>query len=129
VTSFGIRVKFNDNEMDVLQKALDHHLNIWRRQIRKGNVAPYSVSIKRLRMTSRGDLKYGRPISMDEGQIAAIKRVLQTYLEACEDPGGPGMTVRARRLIKKIGAILDRELNRVIINSSLRSAARGMLWD
>jgi hypothetical protein len=87
------------------------------------------VSIKRLRMTSRGDLKYGRPISMDEGQIAAIKRVLQTYLEACEDPGGPGMTVRARRLIKKIGAILDRELNRVIINSSLRSAARGMLWD
>ena len=40
MTSFGIRVKFNDSEMDVLQKALDHHLNVWRREIRKGNGAP-----------------------------------------------------------------------------------------
>ena len=127
MTSFGIRVKFNDSEMDVLQKALDHDLKVWRREIRKDNTAPYPVSIKRLRITSRADLKYGRAISMDEDQIDAIKRVLQTYLEACQDPGGPGVTVRERRLIKKIGAILDRELNRVIINSSLRSAARGML--
>jgi hypothetical protein len=66
---------------------------------------------------------------MDEGQIAAVQRVLQTYLEACQIPGGPGVTVRERRMIKKISAILERELRRVVINSSLRSAARGMLWD
>jgi hypothetical protein len=127
MTSFGIRVKFNDSEMDVLQKALDHHLNVWRREIRKGNGAPYYVSIKRLRMTSKAELKYGRGVSMDEDQIAAIQGVLGTYLQACQDPGGLGVTVRERELIKKIGAILERELRRVVINASLRSAARGRL--
>jgi hypothetical protein len=127
MTSFGIRVKFNDSEMDVLQKALDHHLNVWRREIRKGNGAPYSVSIKRFRMTSKVDLKYGRGVSMDEDQIAAVQRVLRTYLEARQNPGGPGVTVRERRLIKKISAILERELRRVVINTSLEWAARGML--
>ena len=127
MTSFGIRVKFNDSEMDVLQKALDHHLNVWRREIRKGNGAPYSVSIKRFRMTSKVDLKYGRGVSMDEDQIAAVQRVLRTYLEARQNPGGPGVTVRERRLIKKISAILGRELRRVVINTSLEWAARGML--
>ena len=129
MTSFGIRVKFSDSEMEVMQKALDHYLDVWRREGRKGNGAPYSVSIKRFRMTSKTDLKHGRAISMDEEQIPAIKRVLQTYLEARQDPGWPGVTVRERRLVKKICAILDRELNRVIINWSLRSAARGVLWD
>jgi hypothetical protein len=129
MTSFGIRVKFSDSEMDLLQKALDHYLNVWRREFRKGNGAAYSVSIKRFRMTSKAELKYGRGVSMDEGQIAAVQRVLQTYLEARQDPGWPGVTVRERRLVKKICAILDRELNRVIINWSLRSAARGVLWD
>jgi hypothetical protein len=129
MTSFGIRVKFSDSEMDLLQKSLDHYLNVWRREFRKGNGAAYSVSIKRFRMTSKAELKYGRGVSMDEGQIAAVQRVLQTYLEACQIPGGPGVTVRERRMIKKISAILERELRRVVINSSLRSAARGMLWD
>jgi hypothetical protein len=127
VTSFGIRVKFNDSEMVVLQKALDHDLNVWRREIRKGNGAPYSMSIKRLRMTSKAEFKYGRGISMDESQIAAVQCVLRTYLQACQDPGGPGVTVRERRLIKKISAILERELRRVVINASLRSAAEGTL--
>jgi hypothetical protein len=98
MTSFGIRVKFSDSEMDLLQKALDHYLNVWRREFRKGNGAAYSVSIKRFRMTSKAELKYGRGVSMDEGQIAAVQRVLQTYLEACQIPGGPGVTVRERRI-------------------------------
>jgi hypothetical protein len=129
MTSFGIRVKFSDSEMEVMQKALDHYLNVWRREGRKGNGTPYSVSIKRFRMTSKAELKYGRGVSMDEGQIPEVQRVLQIYLEACQIPGGPGVTVRERRMIKKISAILERELRRVVINSSLRSAARGMLWD
>jgi hypothetical protein len=127
MTSFGIRVKFSDSEMAVLQKALDHYLHAWRRQSRKGDGASYSVSIKRLRMTSRADLKYGRGISMDEDQIAAVKRVLWSYLEARQAPGGPGVTVRERRMIKNICAILDRELMRAVINASLGWAARGML--
>ena len=76
MTSFGIRVKFSDSEMDLLQKSLDHYLNVWRREFRKGNGAAYSVSIKRFRMTSKAELKYGRGVSMDEGQIAAVQRVL-----------------------------------------------------
>jgi hypothetical protein len=127
MTSFWIRVKFSDGEMDVLQKALDHYLNVWRREIRKGNVAPYHISIKRFRMTSKTDLKHGRGVSMDEDQIAAVRHALQTYAEACQDPGGPGVPARERRLIKKIDATLKRELNLAIINSSLRWAARGML--
>jgi hypothetical protein len=127
MTSFGIRIRFSDSEMEVLQKALDHYSNVWRREFRKGNGASYSVSIKRLRMTSKADLKYGRGVSMDEAQIDAVQRVLRTYLEARQHPGVPGLTVRERRLIKKIGAILERELRRAVINASLQWAARGML--
>ena len=111
----------------MLQKALDHNLSVWRREIRKGHDAPYSGSIKRLRITSKADLKCGRGVSMDEDQIAVVQRVLRTYLEARQDPGGPGVTVRERRLIKKISAILERELRRAVINASLSWAARGML--
>ena len=127
MTSFGIRIKFSDSEMAVLQKALDHYLNVWRRESRKGNGAAYNISIKRFRMTSKADLKYGRGVSLDEDQIAAIQRVLRTYLEACQAPGGPGVPVREERMIKKISSILERELRRVVINSSLKWAARGML--
>ena len=126
MTSFGIRVKFNDSEMALLQKALDYHLNVWRRQTRKGNGAPYSMGIKRLRMTSRIDVKYGRGVSMDEDQIAAVQGVLRTYLEAGQNPGGTRVTVRERKLIKKISAILERELRRVVTNTVLEWAARGM---
>jgi hypothetical protein len=127
MTSFGIRVKFSDSEMDVLQKALDHYLHVWRRESRKGNGAAYSVSIKRFRMTSKADLKHGRGVSMDQDQIAAVQRVLRTYLEARQTPGGAGVTVRERRMIKNICAILDRELSRAVINASLGWAARGVL--
>ena len=127
MTSFGIRVKFSDSEMAVLQKALDHYLHVWRRQSRTGNGGSDSMSIKRLRITSRADLKYGRGVSMDESQVAAVQRVLRTYLEARQDPGGPRVTVRERRMIKKICAILDRELMRAVINASLGWAARGRL--
>src|SRR5215467_9428566 len=119
MTSFWIRVKFSDGEMDVLQKALDHYLNVWRREFRKGVGRSDSVDIKRLRMTSKTDLKHGRGVSMDESQVAAVQRVLQAYLEARQDPGGPGVTVRERRMIKKIDAILERELRRAVINASL----------
>jgi hypothetical protein len=115
MTSFGIRVKFSDSEMDVLQKALDHYLSVWRREFRKGVGPSYSVSIKRLRMTSKTDLKHGRGVSMDEDQIAAVQRVLRTYLEARQTPGGAGVTARERRMIKNICAILDRELSRAVI--------------
>jgi len=127
MTSFGIRVKFSDREMDVLQKALDHYLNVWRREFREGVGPSYSVSIKRLRMTSKTDLKHGRGVSMDESQVAAVQHVLRAYLEARQDPGGPGMTVREKRLIKKISSILEHELRRAVINASLGWAARGML--
>ena len=127
MTSFGIRVKFSDSEMAVLQKAFDHYLHVWRRQSRTGNGGSYAMSIKRLRITSRADLKYGRGVSMDESQVAAVQRVLRTYLEPRQDTGGPGMTVREKRLIKKIDAILERELRRAVINASLGWAARGIL--
>jgi hypothetical protein len=127
MTSFVIRVKFNDSEMDVLQKALDHNLIIWRREVRKGNGAARYISIKRLRVTSKADLKHGRPFSMDESQIEAVRHALKTYSEGCQVPSGPGVTARERRLIEKIGATLERELHRAIINSSLRWAARGLL--
>jgi hypothetical protein len=127
MTSFGIRVKFSDSEMDVLQKALDHYLNVWQRELRKGVGRSYSVDIKRLRMTSKTDLKHGRGVSMDESQIAAVKAVLRAYLEARQDPGGAGVTVRERRMIRNICTILERELRRAVINASLGWAARGML--
>ena len=127
MTSFGIRIKFSDSEMAVLQKALDHYLNVCRRESRKGNGVAYSVSIKRFRMTSKADLKYGRGVSLDEDQVAAIQRVLRIYLEACQDPGRPGVPVREKRMIKKISSILERELRRAVINASLGWAARGML--
>lgn len=127
MTSFGIRVKFSNNEMDVLQKALDHHLNVWRRERRKGNGRAYFISIKRFRMTSKAGLKYGRGVSLDEDQIAAIQRVLRTYLEARHNSGRPGVPVREKRIIKKMSSILERELRRAVINASLWWAARGML--
>jgi hypothetical protein len=127
MTSFGIRVKFSDSEMAVLQKAVDHYLNVWRRESKKGNGAAYSVSIKRFRMTSKADLKYRRGVSLDEDQIAAIQCVLRTYLETHQDPGRPGLPVREERMIKKISSILERELKHSVINASLGWAARGML--
>jgi hypothetical protein len=127
MTSFGIRVKFNDSEMDVLQKALDHHLNLWRREVRKGNGAARYISIKRLRITSKADLKHGRPFSMDDSQIEAVRHALKAYSERSQNPGGLSVTARERRLIKKIDATLERELNRAIKDASLTWAARGML--
>jgi hypothetical protein len=133
MTQFGCRVSFDDSEMQTLQRALCHYLEVSQREIKKGGDVPFiahSGTIKRFRTKLKKQLKQTRSFTLHESEIIAVEQALQSYADACEREVANGATVpfiADKVVIPKIRATLEDEFDRAIISASLMWAARKQL--
>jgi hypothetical protein len=130
MTQFGCRVSFDDSEMQTLQRALCHYLEVCRREIKKGGDAPFIAhrgTIRRFRAKLREQLKLTQSFTLDENEMDVVQHALKGYLDACEREIANGATVpfiADEVVIPKIRATLEDEFERAIISTSLMWAAR-----
>jgi hypothetical protein len=130
MTQFGCRVSFDDSEMQTLQRALCHYLEICRREIKKSRDVPFTAHrgiIKRFRAKLGEQLKLTPSFTLDEAEMDVVQRALKGYLDACEREIANGATVpfiADEVVIPKILATLEDEFYRAIISTSLMWAAR-----
>jgi len=133
MTQFGCRVSFDDSEMQTLQRALSHYLEVCQREIKKGGDVPFTAhrgTIKRFRAKSREVLKLTQSLALDENDMDVVQHALKGYLEACEREIANGATmpfIADKVVIPKIRAALEDEFERAIISTSLMWAARKQL--
>lgn len=133
MTQFGCRVSFDDSEMQTLQRALSHYLEVCRREIKKGEDVPFFAhrgTIKRFRAKLREQLKLTPSFTLGEDEMDVVQHALKGYLEACEREIANGATVpfiADKVVIPKIRATLEDEFERAVISTSLMWAARKKL--
>ena len=130
MTQFGCRVSFDDSEMQTLQRALCHYLEVCRREIKKSRDVPFTAhrgTIKRFRAKLGEQLKLTQSFTLDEDEMDVVQHALKGYLGACEREIANGATVpfiADEVVIPKIRATLEDEFERAIISTSLMWAAR-----
>jgi hypothetical protein len=133
MTQFGCRVSFDDSEMQTLQRALSHYLEVCRREIKKGGDVPFFAhrgTIKRFRAKLREQLKLTPSFTLGEDEMDVVQHALKGYLEACEREianGGTVPFIADKVVIPKIRATLEDEFERAVISTSLMWAARKKL--
>jgi hypothetical protein len=133
MTQFGCRVSFDDSEMQTLQRALCHYLEVCRREIKKGADVPFTAhrgTIKRFRAKLREQLKLTQSFTLGEDEMDVVQHALKGYLDACEREIANGATapfIADKVVISKIRATLKDEFERAIISTSLMWAARKQL--
>ena len=133
MTQFGFRIRFDDSEMQTLQRALSHYLEVCQREIKKGGDVPFTAdrgTLKRFRAKSREVLKLTQSLALHENDMDMVQHALKSYLEACEREVANGATmpfIADKVVIPKIRAALEDELERAVISASLRWAARKQL--
>ena len=80
MTQFGCRVSFDDSEMQTLQRALSHYLEVCQREIKKGGDVPFTAhrgTIKRFRAKSREVLKLTQSLALDENDMDVVQHALK----------------------------------------------------
>jgi hypothetical protein len=133
MTQFGCRVSFDDSEMQTLQRALCHYLEVCRREIKKSGDVPFTAhrgTIKRFRAKLKEQLKLTPSFTLDEDEMDVVQHALKGYLDACEREIANGATVpfiADEVMIPKIRATLEDEFERAVISTSLMWAARKQL--
>jgi hypothetical protein len=133
MTQFGCRVTLDDSEMETLQRALCHYLEVCRREIKKGGDVPFTAhrgTVKRFRAKLKEQLKLTPSFTLDEAEMDVMQHALKGYLDACERESANGATVpfiADKAVIPKIHATLEDEFYRAIISASLVWAARKQL--
>jgi len=120
MTQFGCRVSFDDSEMQTLQRALSHYLEVCRREIKKGEDVPFFAhrgTIKRFRAKLREQLKLTPSFTLGEDDMDVVQHALKGYLDACEREIANGATVpfiADKVVIPKIRATLEDEFERAV---------------
>jgi hypothetical protein len=133
MTQFGFRISFDDSELQTLQRALSHYLEVCQREIKKGGDVPFIAhrgTIKRFRAKLREQLKLTQSFTLGEDEIDVVQHALKGYLDACEREIANSATVpftADKVVIPKIRATLEDEFERAIISTSLMWAARKQL--
>jgi hypothetical protein len=133
MTQFGFRISFDDSELQTLQRALSHYLEVCQREIKKGGDVPFIAhrgTIKRFRAKLREQLKLTQSFTLGEDEMDVVQHALKGYLDACEREIANSATVpftADKVVIPKIRATLEDEFERAIISTSLMWAARKQL--
>ena len=77
MTQFGYRVTFDDSEIQTLQRALCHYLEVCRREIKKGGDVPFIAhrgTVKRFRAKVKQQLKLTQSFTLGEEEMDVSTR-------------------------------------------------------
>jgi hypothetical protein len=130
MTYYGIGMTFCNIELEMLQKAIAHYLNLCKQEIKNGNYVPFkgdNTTIKRIRAelgkATKGPLK----ISLGELERPTLEAALKSYVEAGEREIATDVKKPFRadiELAKAICEAIDVELRRAIFTDELRQERR-----
>jgi hypothetical protein len=88
MTQYSFLITFYECELDMLQKAFTHYLELCKQGIKKNDEHARfifdSVMIKRLRSELRKKTGRSPRVSVDEGEKSALEAALASYLEVCK---------------------------------------------
>jgi hypothetical protein len=88
MTQYSFLITFYECELEMLQKAFTHYLELCKQGIKKNDEYAHfvfdSVMIKRLRSELRKKTGRSPRVSVDEGEESALEAALASYLEVCE---------------------------------------------
>jgi hypothetical protein len=88
MTQYSFLITFYECELDMLQKAFIHYLELCKQGIKKNDEHARfifdSVMIKRLRSELRKKTGRSPRVSVDEGEKSALEAALASYLEVCK---------------------------------------------
>ena len=127
MTQYGIRMSFCDIELEVLQKAIAHYLNLCKREIKNGTFQGDSTTIKRIRAELGKATKGPLEISLGELERPTLEAALKSYVEAGEREIATDVKKPFRadiELAKAICEAIDVELRRTIFTDELRQERR-----
>src|SRR5262249_43300142 len=127
MTQFLANVKLDDSEIEVLERALQHYVEVCRQEIKKGGGLPFEThrrTIQRLRALNRTHLKKRGMLCIDYFKMGAVGPALQSYLQSCEQTRGKHKNMREKRIIKKLHTTLNRAVDEAIIRGSISLAMR-----
>jgi hypothetical protein len=132
MSPFNIKLPLGDDEKRTLQAAIDHYLQVCRREIRKGTYPPFVAHRDRLRTYEtprKGIQKPHRNSTWSAGEwgedeMTAIEAALASYVDACEREIADGATepfVADRAVVKrirtKIGEAIERRFDELRPNA------------
>ena len=126
MTLLSYEVTFDSGQMETVKKALDHYLDVCRREIRSGGSVPFisdRLTIKRLLARLRKHAHV--PTHIDDGELFALQDALSNYSEACEQGIASGEAVpftADRSTIKIIFGLLDDAIERTYVEAAQRNA-------
>ena len=88
MTQYSFLITFYECELEMLQKAFTHYLELCKQGIKKNDEYAHfvfdSVMIKRLRSELRKKTGRSPRVSVDEGEKSALEAALVSYLEVCK---------------------------------------------
>ena len=88
MTQYSFLITFYECELEMLQKAFTHYLELCKQGIKKNDEYAHfvfdSVMIKRLRSELRKKTGRSPRVSVDEGEKSALEAALASYLEVCK---------------------------------------------
>jgi LPS O-antigen subunit length determinant protein (WzzB/FepE family) len=87
MTQYGIRMSFCDIELEVLQKAIAHYLNLCKRELKNGKRAPFiahSEILKWIRADLEKATKGRLEVSLRELERPTLQLALKSYVDALE---------------------------------------------
>jgi len=130
MTQFWANVSLDDSEIEVLERALQHYLEVCRQETKKGGGLPFEThrrTIRRLRALNRTNLKKHGMLCIDYFEMGAVGPALRSYLQSCGKTRGKHKDMRDKRILKKLHATLKRAVDEAIIRGSISLAMRSKI--
>jgi hypothetical protein len=116
--SFSILIRFDDNEMEVLQRVIAHYLRVCQCEIKQGGSVPFIAHSGWLKHFRRNIKKQmiGKVVIF-ESEMQSLRAAFSDYLSASEQKIATGMTepfLADRDVIEKMWERMSREMHRVM---------------
>jgi hypothetical protein len=133
--SFGIQIRFDDDEMEVLRRVIAHYLRVCRREIKQGGSVPFIAHSGVLKYFRRNVNKYiqilGKAVVMDS-DMGAFRAAFSSYLNTCEPKsakGGLEPSIADKVIARKTWERMSREMQRVMFDEPREWWRRGATHD
>jgi hypothetical protein len=130
MTQYGIGMTFCNIELEVLQKAISHYLNLCKQEIKKGKDVPFfahSTTLKRIRAELRKEAKGPLTVSWGELETSALEAALKSYVDVGEREIATDMNkpfLAEMELAKMICEAMRIEFWRAVFVDELRQEGR-----
>jgi hypothetical protein len=117
---FGFQMNFDDTEIEVLRRVIEHYLRVCRREIKQGRSVPFfahSAALTHFRRNIRKQIDVLGKVTVFDSEMMSCETAFANYLDMCEQKIGAGAAepfITDKVIIKKIWQRMSREMYQVM---------------